>query len=254
MDSANDLVDRLAARWRQAERVVVLTGAGVSTASDIPDFRSPGGRWERYQPVLLQDFLASRAAREEYWRYKGETWELIRAARPNPAHRALAELAQDGRVELLVTQNVDGLHERSGFPTERLINIHGTDSYVICMSCEATAPREEAQRQWREGAAVPSCPCGGPWKPATISFGQSLVAEDLERAMTAASRCDFFAAVGTSLVVGPINQMFEAARFAGAGTAILTASETPYDACCDLKLSDPVERVLPEVLARMRGD
>ncbi len=248
-----DLVEDLVARWRAAERVVVLTGAGLSTASGIPDFRSPGGRWERYRPVPIQEFLARERAREEYWRYKGETWQVIRSAEPNAAHLALAELAREGRIELLVTQNVDGLHERSGLPAGRLVNIHGTDSEVTCMSCAARAPREAAQSQWEGGSAVPSCACGGPWKPATISFGQSLVSEDLERAMREAARCDLFVAAGTSLVVGPINQMFEVARRAGAATAIVTASDTPYDAYCDLKLSDPVERVLPEASRRVRA-
>src|SRR5438093_1569885 len=166
----------LADAWRQARRVVVLTGAGLSTASGIPDFRSPGGRWERYQPVPLPEFLASERAREAYWRYKGETWPLIRAAEPNAAHAALTDLACAGRIELLVTQNVDGLHERSGFPPERLVNIHGTDSAVECMACHRRAPRAFAQAAWEAGMAVPRCACGGPWKPATISFGQQLVA------------------------------------------------------------------------------
>ena len=135
----------LADAWRQARDVVVLTGAGLSTASGIPDFRSPGGRWERYQPVPLPEFLASERAREAYWRYKGETWHLICAAEPNAAHLALADLARAGRVALLVTQNVDGLHERSGFPPERLVNIHGTDSAVECMACHRRAPRALAQ-------------------------------------------------------------------------------------------------------------
>jgi NAD-dependent deacetylase len=215
--------------WRSAERVVVLTGAGLSTASGIPDFRSPGGRWERYQPTPIQEFLASEAARAEYWRYKGETWQLI------------------SKAELLVTQNVDGLHERSGFPSDRLVNIHGTDSEVVCMECGGREPRESAQLAWEGGTAVPHCPCGGPWKPATISFGQSLVTEDLETALRGAASCDLFVAAGTSLVVGPINQMFPEAKRGGAATAILTASDTPFDAAVDFKLSDPVERVLPEV-------
>src|SRR5262245_15497393 len=179
-------VDELAAIWRDADRVVVLTGAGLSTASGIPDFRSPGGRWSRYQPVPLPDFLASERARTEYWRYKGETWQLIQAAAPNPGHLALAALAGAGRIELLVTQNVDGLHERSGFPAERLVNIHGTDSAVECMACHARAARAVAQEAWEAGTTVPCCSCGGPWKPATISFGQALVAADLERAMRGA--------------------------------------------------------------------
>jgi NAD-dependent deacetylase len=229
----------------------VLTGAGLSTASGIPDFRSPGGRWERYQPVTLQEFLASEDARERYWRYKGETWAVVSAALPNAAHDALAALARAGRLDLLVTQNVDGLHERSGFPAERLVNIHGTDSAVQCLACERREARASAQAAWEAGTAVPRCPCGAPWKPATISFGQSLVAADLQRALTAASECDLFVAAGTSLVVGPINQMFLAARGSGARTAILTASATPFDAATDVKLDGPLEGVLPELRARV---
>lgn len=240
-------LDTLIDCWRSADRVVVLTGAGLSTASGIPDFRSPGGRWERYQPVPLPDFLARRSAREEYWRYKGETWKVISAAQPNPAHDALAALAHAGRLHLLVTQNVDGLHERSGFPSDRLVNIHGTDSEVECMRCHARAPRARAQDLWEKGTAVPQCPCGGPWKPATISFGQSLVHEDLQRALRAAAECDLFIAAGTSLVVGPINQMFPLARHAGAATAILAALETPFDDQARFRLFEPVEQVLPAV-------
>jgi len=239
--------ERLAERWHQARSVAVLTGAGLSTASGIPDFRSPGGRWERYQPTPLPDFLAHESAREEYWRYKGETWQVIQAAQPNAAHIALADLARAGRLDLLVTQNVDGLHERSGFPGDRLINIHGTDSMVECMSCHRREPREEVQAIWESGVAAPRCDCGGPWKPATISFGQNLVAEDLQRAAEAAESCDLFLAAGTSLVVGPINQMCPIAHRAGAATAILTASETPYDDMADFRITDPVEEVLPVV-------
>lgn len=244
-------LEALAEQWRAAGSVVVLTGAGLSTASGIPDFRSPGGRWESYQPVTIQAFSSSEGAREEYWRYKGETWQVIQGAEPNPAHRALAQLAARDRIALLVTQNVDGLHERSGFPADRLVNVHGSDSAVVCIACGAREPRARAQAAWEAGQAVPRCDCGGPWKPATISFGQSLVEEDLARAFEAASRCDLFVAVGTSLVVGPINGMFDAARRAGASTAILTASDTPFDANAVWKLDDPVEQVLPALVARI---
>jgi len=240
-------LEQLVARWRAARQVVVLTGAGLSTASGIPDFRSPGGRWERYQPTPLPDFLAYESAREEYWRYKGETWQVINNARPNAAHLALADLGRSDRVDLLVTQNVDGLHERSGFPADRLVNIHGTDSMVECMACHRREPRARAQATWESGVAVPRCECGGPWKPATISFGQSLVAADLRRASEAAASCNLFVAAGTSLVVGPINQMFPIAREAGAATAILTASETPYDGLADFRINKPVQEVLPAV-------
>ena len=244
-------VEALADAWSAARRVVVLTGAGMSTASGIPDFRSPGGRWERYRPVPIQDFLASAEARATYWRYKGETWQVIQSAAPNPAHQALADLAHAARVELLVTQNVDGLHERSGFPGDRLVNIHGSDASVECMSCHRGAARAVAQAAWEAGVAVPSCPCGGPWKPATISFGQALVPADLQRAFRAAATCDLFVAAGTSLVVGPVNDMFPLARQGGARTAIVTASETPFDALADWRLGEPLERVLPAVGARV---
>jgi NAD-dependent deacetylase len=241
----------LAAAWRSARAVVVLTGAGLSTASGIPDFRSPGGRWSRYRPVTIQEFLASEEDRARYWRYKGETWQVVGSAAPNPGHTALAELARGGRLDLLVTQNVDGLHERSGVPPDRLVNVHGTDAAVECMTCHRREPRDRAQRDWEGGVVVPRCDCGGPWKPATISFGQSLVEADLRRALHAAATCELLVAVGTSLVVGPINQMVPAAHEAGARIAILTASETPYDAVADWKIADPLEQVLPALRDRV---
>ena len=242
---------KVAGAWRSASRVVVLTGAGLSTASGIPDFRSPGGRWESYQPVALQDFLHDAAARREYWKYKGETWQVIQSARPNAAHLALTELACAGRIELLVTQNVDGLHERSGFPAERLVRIHGSDAEVLCLACGRREPREGAQRAWEAGTAVPLCPCGAPWKPATISFGQALVQDDLERAFSAAAGADLFIAAGTSLVVGPIHSMLPLARDAGATTVVLTASETPYDDVVDVKWSERLEIALPAIAAQV---
>lgn len=246
-------LEALAARWRAAERVVVLTGAGLSTASGIPDFRSPGGRWSHYRPVTIQEFRASEEARERYWRYKGETWQVIQAAQPNAAHEALAALARRGRIELLVTQNVDGLHERSGVPAEGLVAIHGTDSAVECLGCGTRAERRVAQDAWQRGVAVPRCTCGAPWKPATISFGQALIEADLRRAFEAAAGCDLFVAAGTSLVVSPVNDMFAQAARAGAATAILTASETPFDGAATVRVHDPVEVVLPAVRDAVLG-
>ena len=214
----------------------MLTGAGISTASGIPDFRSPGGRWSSYQPVPLPDFLARESAREEYWRYKGETWQVIRDAQPNPAHDALARLGCAGRVDLLVTQNVDGLHERSGFPPDRLVNIHGTDSAVVCIGCGAREPRQTAQRDWEGGRPVPRCPCGGPWKPATISFGQAMPEEEMRRAQAATEACDLMVVVGSSLVVYPAAGFPEYAKQLGARLAILNREPTPLDPIADLVL------------------
>ena len=251
--AAAGVVDELATAWRAARTVVVLTGAGMSTASGIPDFRSPGGRWSTYRPVTIQEFRASEDDRARYWRYKGETWQVIQAAQPNAGHVALAELAGADRLALLVTQNVDGLHERSGLPRERLVTIHGTDSAIECMGCGRRDDRALAQRAWEAGEAVPRCPCGGPWKPATISFGQSLVQADLHRAFEAAGTCDLLVAAGTSLVVGPINEMVPLARRARARTAILTASETPFDQLVDWKISRPLTEVLPALCALVLG-
>ena len=238
----------LADFWRQAQNVVVLTGAGLSTASGIPDFRSPGGRWSDYQPVTIQEFENSHASRIEYWRYKGETWDVIQQAEPNAAHLTLTELAEAGRLQLLVTQNIDGLHERSGFPSERYITIHGTDAAVECLSCGHREPRADAQAAWAAGTEVPTCgECGGWFKPATISFGQQLVMDDLKRAFAACEGCDLFIAIGTSLVVSPINYTFALAHKAGAKTAILTASETPFDDEVTWRSSGRVEQVLPRL-------
>lgn len=225
--------------------MVVLSGAGISTASGIPDFRSPGGLWDRHRAVTIQEFVSSEEARAGYWRYKGETWEGLIRSRPNAGHRALTELAHAGWIELLVTQNVDGLHERSGFPPDRLLRIHGSDLEVVCLSCGERRPREEIHALWRAGTAVPKCPCGGFWKPATVSFGQSVDGDDLRRALAAARSADLLVAVGTSLVVGPINQMVPDARECGAQVAILTTSETPFDGLADLRIPDPLEQALP---------
>ena len=247
-------IEALSQAWSAAEHVVVLSGAGLSTASGIPDFRSPGGRWEHYQPVTIQEFTSSEAKRREYWQYKGETWQLIQEAGPNPGHAAIAQLAAADRVALVVTQNVDGLHEASGIAEERLVNVHGTDSAVVCIACGTRAPRAAAQAEWEAGTPVPVCTaCGGALKPATISFGQQLVPEDLERAFDAAQQCDLLVAVGTSLVVSPINQMFDLAARRGAETAILTASDTPYDAMATHRVRAPLERCLPAVVQGVLG-
>jgi NAD-dependent deacetylase len=233
---------------------VVLTGAGLSTPSGIPDYRSPGGLWERFRAVTIQEFLASEEARTGYWQFKRHTWEIIRQAEPNAAHLALAELMAAGRIELLVTQNIDGLHRKSGVPEERLVRIHGTDAEAACMSCGERRPRDEIQALFDETETPPACPCGGWWKPATISFGQSLVAEDLQRSLEAARSADLLVAAGTSLAVGPINAMVPEAWGAGATVAILTASETPFDDQAAVRIQAPVEQILPLVRDRVLAE
>jgi NAD-dependent deacetylase len=274
----DESLDRARALLLTAKRVAVLTGAGISAESGIPTFRDamsaagppqgarpPGGErrvatiggdhtaglWSQFRPEDLATSEAFAANPKTVWEWYAWRRERVAKVAPNAGHTALVALEQRTPHFTLITQNVDGLHERSDFPADRLVNIHGTDSVVACMRCGRREPRAAAQRAWEAGAAVPRCGCGGPWKPATISFGPSLVQEDLDRALRAAAASDLLVAAGTSLVVGPINQMVPMARRGRARIAILTASETPYDAVADWKLTDPVEAVLPALADRV---
>src|SRR3972149_5646804 len=166
------------AQWIVAsKRVVVFTGAGLSTESGIPDFRSPGGVWDRYNPedFYFQNFLASEASREKYWRMATEMYEPIKTAQPNQAHLAIAELEKLGKLDCVITQNIDGLHFKAGNSKEKVIELHGTAMSVSCLNCRKKYDRDEVQERLRKGLKVPYCDaCGGPLKPATVSFGQSM--------------------------------------------------------------------------------
>jgi len=179
-------VDAFSDLLRTSRRILVLTGAGISTASGIPDFRGPGGVWTRRRPVYYEAFMSSDAARVEYWDFKLESWDIYRRAEPNAVHHAIVALERAGKVAAVVTQNVDGLHRRAGNSPGRLVEMHGTDLLVECQRCHETtdpAPHFAAFRQTRR---PPVCACGGLLKPATISFGQSLSPASLERASAAA--------------------------------------------------------------------
>ena len=219
----------------------------------MPTFRGADGLWSNFRVEELATPEAFARDPRLVWEWYEWRRHLVAACRPNRAHHVLAAWSRLYPRFTLITQNVDGLHERSGFPPERLVNIHGSDSEVECMACHGRAERAAAQELWEGGTAVPRCACGGPWKPATISFGQALVEADLARSLRTAATADLFVAAGTSLVVGPVNQMFAIAARAGARTAILTASETPYDADADVKLGEPVEQVLPALRDRVVG-
>jgi NAD-dependent protein deacetylase/lipoamidase len=181
---------RLVERLKAAQRILVFCGAGVSTASGIPDFRGPGGVWTRRRPVYYDDFLASEAARVEYWDYKLETWEIYQRAQPNALHHALVALERAGKVAGVVTQNVDGLHRRAGTSPGLLVEMHGTDLLVECQTCHATSEPAVHFERFKATRRPPYCACGGVLKAATISFGQSLRTVDLERATAAAARAD----------------------------------------------------------------
>jgi NAD-dependent deacetylase len=246
---------RLVEHLLASRRILVFTGAGVSTASGIPDFRGPAGVWTRRLPVYYNDFLASEAARVEYWDFKLETWETYRHARPNAVHQAIVALEEAGKVVSVVTQNVDGLHRRAGTSASLLVELHGTDLLVRCLKCAATsdpAPHFEAFKATRR---PPGCSCGGPLKPATISFGQPLSPRDLERAASAAANSDLVLALGSTLSVHPAASIPLLAADRGTPYVIVNQGATDHDAhpAVTLRLHGDVTAIVPPAVEAALG-
>jgi NAD-dependent protein deacetylase/lipoamidase len=219
----------LADYLRASRKALVFTGAGVSTRSGIPDFRGPQGVWTRRQPVYFQDFMASEAARIEHWDYKLEGWEGFRAARPNAVHDAIVRLERAGKVLMVVTQNIDGLHALAGTSAERLVELHGTNLLVECQNCKWRGDPEPHFEFFRVNRKPPQCDCGGFLKPATISFGQSLDPRALERAQEAASRADLVVALGSTLLVYPAASFPLLAAQRGVPYIIINRGATDHD-------------------------
>lgn len=234
-----------------AERVTVLTGAGISTDSGIADFRGPQGLWtknpEAEKMATLQHYLADPEVRRRSWRMKLAGSETER--KPNPGHHALVTLERSGRLEALLTQNVDGLHHAAGNSPDRIVEIHGSLREVVCLDCGERAPMARALDRVRAGEDDPACrSCGGILKSATISFGQGLVAEDLRRAELAARHCDLMLAVGTTLGVYPIAGVVPIAKDAGARVVILNGEPTEMDFLADLVLRGSISEILPQIV------
>lgn len=233
VSSRDDATARAAALLQAARSVLVLTGAGISTESGIPDFRSPGGLWTRYDPRKLTfDLFCSRQqTRRDYWRLATETYPVLRDAEPNAAHHAVAEIERAGKLLCLVTQNVDGLHLKAGSSRERTIEIHGSSLRATCIDCGAEHDRERLHRLLLAGTVeVPVCEvCGGRVKPATISFGQSMPEKETARAFAAAGDCDLLIVIGSSLVVYPAASLPDVAVKAGASLVIVNNEATPKD-------------------------
>ena len=235
----------------RARRVVVLTGAGISTDSGIPDFRGPNGVWtknpEAEKMATLQYYVADPEIRKKSWRSRADhaAW----SASPNPGHLALVDLERQGKLHTLVTQNVDGLHLQAGSDPAKVVEIHGTMREVECLSCGERAPMERALARVKDGEEDPPCrTCGGILKSATISFGQNLVAKDLMRAQLAAETCDLLLAVGSSLGVYPAAGMVPIAKEAGAALIIVNAEPTPFDPVADAVLRGSISEVLPALV------
>jgi NAD-dependent deacetylase len=247
-------LDRLAALLRDADQIVVLTGAGISTESGIPDFRGPQGIWTKdpaaERKANIQHYVQDPAHRREVWRTRAGS-ELF-AGRPNAGHVALAELERKAELHTLVTQNVDGLHQAAGSSPGIVIEIHGTVHDAKCLQCGWRGPMEETLARVRAGEDDPAClECGGMLKSATISFGENLVAEDLMRAQRAADRADVFLAIGTSLGVYPAAALPEHALRAGATLAVLNGEPTPFDPAASFVFRDRLGDVLPDLVDRV---
>lgn len=252
-ESVQTDAEALAQAIRSVSSIVVLTGAGISTESGIPDFRSPGGVWSRYRPVMFQEFLASEEARQRYWAYKKETFPSIAQAEPNAGHLALAELERLGRLQALLTQNIDGLHQDAGNSAEKVIELHGTERWVTCLDCDARLPRAEIQERLEAGETVPLCEsCGGRLKPATISFGQMLPEEVLRRAVEESENCEAFLVVGSSLQVHPAAGLPHAAKMSGAWLGILNRDHTPLDGVADWRSGFSAGQVLEAMIKEIQ--
>ena len=240
----------LAQMLRDARNVTVFTGAGISTESGIPDFRSPGGVWSRMKPIYFQDFLASEERRREAWTRVFSGAAGWTGARPNSGHHAIAELIRRGRVGAVITQNVDNLHQDSGVPVDKVIELHGNASYATCLECGLRHELEALRTPFVERGEIPACrDCGGIVKTATISFGQPMPPGPMARAEAATLACELFLVLGSSLVVFPAAGFPLLAKRNGARLAIVNREPTDQDAFADLVLHEEIGVVMSELTA-----
>ena len=232
-----------------AKRIVAFTGAGISTESGIPDFRSPGGIWTRYKPIYFDDFMASDEMRRESWRRKFATDETMLNAEPNAGHRALAKLVEQGRMSAIITQNVDGLHQRSGVPDAKVIELHGNATYASCLDCGHRHELAPIRTAFLDKGVLPLCEkCEGIVKTATISFGQAMPDIPMIRAQEAALACDLLIVLGSSLVVYPAAGVPRMAKRNGARFAILNRDPTDQDDDADLVIHNEIGPTLSRAI------
>lgn len=243
---------KLADLVRKSRNVVVFTGAGISTESGIPDFRSPGGIWTKMAPIYFDEYVASEAARREAWRRRFEDLAHFSGSRPNAGHYAVAALVAAGKVSAVITQNIDNLHQDSGVPPERVIELHGNATYAKCLDCGVRIELEAVREQYeRIGTAEPCAVCGGLVKSATISFGQPMPEAEMERAREAAQACDLMFAIGSSLVVYPAAAIPLVARKSGARLVILNREPTELDLYANLVINDEIGPVMTALIGEL---
>jgi NAD-dependent deacetylase len=232
----------------RAERIVLFTGAGISTDSGIPDFRSPGGTWTKMKPIDFSDFMRSDAARRETWKRRFDMEETLRKAAPNRGHRACAELIRTGKASVVITQNIDGLHQDSGISDDKVIELHGNTTYAHCLDCGQRYDIGALRVDFEQDNIVPHCACGGWVKTATVSFGQSMPVDAMRRAERETLLADLFVVIGSSLVVYPAAGFPELAKRNGARLAIVNLQPTGLDDMADLVLNRSIADAMGAVI------
>jgi NAD-dependent deacetylase len=237
-------VDRLHHLFATSDVIVPFTGAGISTECGIPDFRSPGGIWTKYQPIQFDAFLASREMRDESWRRRFAMQDQFGAARPGRGHQALASLYRAGKTPAVVTQNIDNLHQASGFAPKHVVELHGNTTYAACLSCGNRYELGWVRARFEADGHAPDCACGGYIKTATISFGQAMPEAEMRRAEDLAHGCDLFMAIGSSLVVWPAAGLPLLAKRNGARLVIINRDPTEFDEMADLVVRHDIGTVL----------
>ena len=251
MDNIEALADMIA----QSNKIIVFTGAGFSTESSVPDFRGPQGVWEKFDPseLNLQNFLRSEEIREKYWQVHKLFWETVREAEPNSGHYAVTEIHNMGKLDAVITQNTDGLHQKSGTPDEKVLELHGTMHWVDCLDCRKRYPREDVHQMMLGGQAVPRCDsCNGILKPATVAYGQSMPEREMRESELKSSSCDLLIGAGSSMVVYPAAQMPMIAKRSGAKLVIINLTETPHDRLADIVINEKTGETLSQSVAKAK--
>ena len=232
-----------------SSNIVVFTGAGISTESGIPDFRSPTGIWKKYQPIEFSDFLSSETVRIEAWRRKFEIDKNISKAMPNIGHMAIVKLVESGKVKNIITQNIDNLHQESGIPNDIIIELHGNTTYAKCLDCGSKYNLSKIMKEFKETNKPPYCDlCSGIVKAATISFGQAMPEKEMMRAQNEAANCDLMIAVGSSLVVYPAATIPLIGKQSGAKFVILNNESTEMDQFADLVINESIRDTFEAIL------
>ncbi len=250
-----DNIETVADMIIEAKKVVVFTGAGFSTESSIPDFRGPQGVWSKFDPgeLNLPNFLRSEEIREKYWQVHRMFWEAVKDAQPNAGHYAVTELHKMGKLDCVITQNTDGLHQKSGTPIEKVLELHGTMHWVDCLDCRRRYPRDYAHQKMLAGEKVPHCEkCHGILKPATVAYGQMLPERETREAEEKSAGCDLFLAAGSSLVVYPAAQMPVIAKQSRARLVIMNIGETPLDHLADVLIGEKTGETLAMIVEKVK--